>query len=244
MKGGEKMEKKNLVFLSVIAVVFLLSVTFVSAGWWSNLVGKEDSSVTGNAITSTCRQYTSCQKFKEIWVDKINPYSQNYISFNTDALVQYSANGQNKNTYGFDTNGGRITANNDLTLEPSRYIVTKSKALVHYSSDGNIKHTVELQSDGTRFTTPFDLIFDPSRYVVAKTDAIVQYSKDGQNKNTYGFDAKGGRITANGDLTLDPSRNVVVKSLVLVSPDGTQWKLKVSNSGQLSTERVNSTTTI
>jgi len=176
--------------------------------------------------------------FEEIFVNKINPLSNNYISFNTDALVQYSANGQNKNTYGFDTNGGRITANGDLTLEPSRYIVTKSKALVHYSSDGNIKHTVELQSDGTRFTTPFDLIFDPSRYVVAKTDAIVQYSRDGQNKNTYGFDTNGGRITANGDLTLEPSKNVVIKSLVLVSPNGNQWKLKVSDSGQLSTERV------
>ena len=50
MKGGEKMEKKNLVFLSVIAIVFLLSVTFVSAGWWNDLFG--GNSVTGRAVDS------------------------------------------------------------------------------------------------------------------------------------------------------------------------------------------------
>ena len=44
------MEKKNLVFLSVIAIVFLLSVTFVSAGWWNDLFG--GNSVTGRAVDS------------------------------------------------------------------------------------------------------------------------------------------------------------------------------------------------
>ncbi len=161
-------------------------------------------------------------KFEELWVDKVYPLSQNYISFTTDALVQYSADGNKKNTYGYDENGGRITASGDLTLDPSKYVITKSKALVHYSSDGNNKHTVEFQSDGTRFTTNNDLIFDPARYVVAKTDAIVQYSGDGNNKNTYGFDDQGGRITANGNLNLDPSQYVVVNSdaIVQYSADG------------------------
>ncbi len=148
--------KKSILLATIILSITLISVSFVSAGWFSDIFNK-DKGVTGDAIVSTCSKYTSCQKFNEIWVNTIYPYSQNYVSF--------------------------------------------------------------------------------------KTDAIVQYSKDGQNKNTYGYDANGGRITANGDLTLDPSRNVVVKSLVLVSPNGSKWKIKVSDSGQLSTEKIISNTT-
>ena len=113
----------------------------------------------------TTAQRDSAGIFNNLFVNTIYPYTQDYVAFKTDAIVQYSKDGSKKNTYGYDSNGGRITANGDLTLEPSKYVVAKTDAIVMYSKEGR-KSTYGYNANGSRITADGDITLDPTRNVI------------------------------------------------------------------------------